>query len=97
MRLAAIHAFFRYVAMHALEHLEQAQRILGIPFKRTGTRPIDYLEADEITAVLGSVDRTARQGRRDYALLALLFNTGARVQEIVIWVPMISSSNRHHK
>jgi len=49
----------------------------------TGTRPIDYLESDEIAAVLGSVDRTARQGRRDYALLALLFNTGARVQEIV--------------
>ena len=83
MRLAAIHAFFRYVAIHTPEHLEQAQRILGIPFKRTGTRPIDYLESDEIAAVLGSVDRTARQGRRDYALLALLFNTGARVQEIV--------------
>jgi site-specific recombinase XerD len=95
VRLAAIHAFFRYVAMHAPEHLEQAQRILGIPFKRTGTRPIDYLEADEIAAVLGSIDRTARQGRRDYALLALLFNTGARVQEI--WMAVIFSSNRHRK
>jgi len=83
VRLAAIHAFFRYVAIHTPERIEQAQRILAIPFKRTGTRPIDYLDHDEISAVLGSVDRTAREGRRDYALLALLFNSGARVQEIV--------------
>src|ERR1700674_682129 len=83
VRLAAIHAFFRYVSFHTPERLEQAQRILGIPFKRTGTRPIDYLEYEEINAVLGSVDRTAHDGHRDYALLALLFNTGARAQVIV--------------
>ena len=83
VRLAAIHAFFRYVSFHTPERIEQAQRILGIPFKRTGTRPIEYLECEEISAVLGSVDRTARDGHRDYALLALLFNTGARAQEIV--------------
>jgi site-specific recombinase XerD len=83
VRLAAIHAFFRYVAVHAPEHIELAQRILGVPFKRTGTRPIDYLEYDEISAVLSSVDRSASDGRRDYALLALMFNTGARVQEVV--------------
>jgi site-specific recombinase XerD len=83
VRLAAIHAFFRYVAVHAPERIELAQRILGVPFKRTGTRPIDYLEYDEICAVLSSVDRSASEGRRDYALLALMFNTGARVQEIV--------------
>jgi len=83
VRLAAIHAFFRYVATHAPERLEQAQRILGVPFKRTRTGPIDYLEEDEIRAVLGCVPRTTRAGCRDYALLALFFNTGARVQEIV--------------
>ncbi len=83
VRLAAIHAFFRYVAIHAPERLEQAQRILGIPFKRTGTRPIDYLEYDEICAVLNCVDRSTADGLRDYALIAVMFNTGARVQEIV--------------
>jgi site-specific recombinase XerD len=83
VRLAAIHAFFRYVAIHTPERIEQAQRILGIPFKRTGTRPIDYLEYEEIAAVLNSVGRTTQEGSRDYALLALMFNTGARVQEIV--------------
>ena len=82
VRLAAIHAFFRYVAIYTPERIEQAQRILAIPFKRTGTRPIDHLDYDEISAVLGSVDRTAREGHRDYALLVLMFNSGARVQEI---------------
>jgi site-specific recombinase XerC len=41
------------------------------------------LEYDEIQAVLGSIDRTTADGRRDYVLLAIMFNTGARVQEIV--------------
>ena len=83
VRLAGIHAFFRYVAIQLPERIEQTQRILGIPFKRTGTRLIDYLDYEEIRAVLGSIDRTTREGRRDYALLALLFNLGARVQEVV--------------
>jgi integrase/recombinase XerD len=83
VRLSAIHAFFRYVGIHTPERIEQAQRILGIPFKRTGTQPIDYLEYDEVRAVLCSVNRATQEGRRDYALLALLFNTGARVQEVV--------------
>jgi hypothetical protein len=52
------------------ERIEQAQRILGIPFKRTGNRPIDYLEYDEICAVLSSIDRTRKCGLRDYTLLA---------------------------
>ena len=83
VRLAAVHAFFRYVAAHSPEYLEQAQRIVGIPFKRTGARPIDYLDYAEIQAVLHSIDRATAAGRRDYALVATMFNTGARVQEIV--------------
>jgi site-specific recombinase XerD len=83
VRLAAIHAFARYVSIQFPERLQQVQQILGVPFKRTGTRPIEYFEYDEIRAILGSVDRTKRYGRRDYALLALMFNSGARVQEIL--------------
>jgi site-specific recombinase XerD len=83
VRLAAIHAFFRYGAEAHPDRLEQCQRILAIPFKRSGTRPIEYLEYDEIAAVLATVDRSTRDGRRDYALVATLFNTGARVQEVV--------------
>jgi integrase/recombinase XerD len=83
VRLAAIHAFFRYASNHFPERLQQFQQILGIPFKRTATRSIDYFEYEEISAILRSVDRVTVSGRRDYALLGLMFNSGARVQEIV--------------
>lgn len=83
VRLAAIHAFFRYLATQGPEHLEQSQRLLAVPFKRARTRAVEYLDYDEIAAVLAAIDRTARDGQRDYALLVTMFNTGARVQEIV--------------
>lgn len=83
VRLAAIHAFFRYVCIHCPQHLQQAQQILAIPFKRASNRPIHYLQYQEILAVLESVNRRTPEGQRDYPLLALMFNTGARVQEIV--------------
>jgi len=83
VRLAALHAFFRYVAAHEPEQLARSQRILHIPFKRADHRAIDYLEYPELQAVLVAVDRSTAAGRRDYALLATLFNTGARVQELL--------------
>lgn len=52
VRLSAIHSFFRYLGGQYPEHLEQAQRILNIPFKRTGTRQIEHLESEEIQDVL---------------------------------------------
>jgi site-specific recombinase XerD len=83
VRLAAVHSFFRYLAARHPERLEQCQRILGVPFKRAHSRSIEYLEYDEIQAVLAAIERTTPDGRRDYALLATMFNTGARVQEML--------------
>jgi integrase/recombinase XerD len=83
VRLSAIHALFHFVASRNPEHLELAQRILGIPFKRARQRAIDYLEYEEIDAILKTINRESPQGSRDYALLAAMFNSGARVQEIV--------------
>lgn len=82
VRLSAIHAFFRFVAAQNPEHLDLAQRILGIPFKRTQQRAIDYLEYEDIDAILKTINRSTLQGSRDYALIATMFNTGGRVQEI---------------
>jgi len=82
VRLSAIHAFFHFVASRNPEYLELAQRVLGIPFKRARQRAIDYLEYDEIDTVLKTINRSTAQGSRDYALLATMFNTGGRVQEI---------------
>jgi integrase/recombinase XerD len=83
VRLAALHTFARFLAAQEPRYLEPAQRILGTPFKRARSRSIAYLEYEEIAAVLASVDRATRAGRRDYALVATMFNTGARVQEIL--------------
>lgn len=83
VRLSAIHSFFDYLGAEWPEHLDQARRILAITFKRTAHRTIDYLEAEELRMILEKIDRRNVWGRRDYALLALMFNTGARVQEIV--------------
>jgi site-specific recombinase XerD len=83
VRLSAIHSFFDYLGAGWPEHLEQAQRILAITFKRTDHRVIDYLDAEELRTILEQIDRHKAKGRRDYALLALMFNTGARVQEVV--------------
>ena len=83
-RLGAIHVFARFMAAHRPEHLGSLQQIIGMPFKRGGCEaPIEYLERDEMEALLNSIDRTSRLGRRDYALFALMFNTGARVQEVL--------------
>lgn len=83
VRLAAIHAFFRYLSARDPERMEQCQRVLGVPFKRAQARPVEYLEYEEINAVLCAIDRSTPDGRRDYALLATMFNTGARVQEVL--------------
>jgi site-specific recombinase XerD len=83
VRLSAFHSFFRYAATRYPDRLEQCQRILAIPFKRARQRTIEYLEYEEIQLVLAAVDQSTGDGRRDYALLAILFNTGARVQEIL--------------
>lgn len=83
VRLAGIHAFFRYLGAQYPEHLEHCQRILGIPFKRARARTIEYLEYEEIQTVLATIDRTTPDGQRDYALVVTMFNTGARVQELL--------------
>ena len=83
-RLAAVHTFARFLAAERPEHLGALQRILGIPFKRGAKEaPIEYLESGEVQALLNGIDRSSPSGQRDYTLFALMFNTGARVQEIL--------------
>lgn len=83
IRLAAIHSFFQYLATMFPQYINLSQQILSIPFKRTVTRTVEYLESQELKAVIDAVDRSKLDGLRDYTLLILMFNTGARVQEIV--------------
>jgi integrase/recombinase XerD len=82
-RLAAIHAFARYVAQNHPEHIQLCQQILALPFKRARQRTVEYLEAEEIRALLSEPNHSSPDGRRDRCLLLTFFNTGARVQEIL--------------
>lgn len=83
-RLAALHTFARFLATELPENIAELQRILAVPFKR-GARnaPIEYLEPVEVEALLKQIDRSTKVGQRDYALFALMLNTGARVQEVL--------------
>lgn len=84
IRLAAIHTLSRFLTSRHPDRVGQWQAIIAIPFKRGAQQvPTEYLEAADIKALLGTIDRTSGSGRRDYALFALLFNTGARVQEVL--------------
>lgn len=83
-RLAAMHSFGRFLIAEHPEYMDRLQQVVGLPFKRGGrTTPVEYLEEPEIEGVLNSINRDTPSGSRDYALFSLMFNTGARVQEIL--------------
>jgi site-specific recombinase XerD len=82
-RLTAVRSLFAFIAREEPALLEQCQQIRAIPLKRTEHRQVPYLEENEMQAVLDAVDINSRTGIRDRALLLLLYNTGARVSEIV--------------
>ena len=82
VRLAAIHSFFRYVALHAPEHSAVAQRVLAMPSKRYLRCPIAFLTPVEVDALLAAPDLTTWSERRDRALLMLAVQTGLRAAEL---------------
>lgn len=81
-RLAAFKSFFHYVAAMEPEHLLACQRILGIPMKKLARRPMSFFSAEGLHRLLSQPDTTTPRGRRDHALLVLLYDSAARVQEI---------------
>jgi site-specific recombinase XerD len=86
-RLAAVRSFFRFVADREPSAVAQCTAVLHIPTKKAPTAEIKYLDKDEITAILRQPDRSTLEGQRDHGLLALLYNTGARVQEALDLCP----------
>ena len=82
VRLAAVHSFFRMVAIRDPASVGVATRVLAIPAKRTDKRLLGYLSRPEMDALLNGHDLSQWAGRRDHALLLTLYNTGARVSEM---------------
>lgn len=83
VRLAAVRTFFRWLALRDPESVGIAARVLAIPVKRTEKKIVQGLSRAEVEALLATPDLTTWQGRRDHALLLTLYNTGARVSEMM--------------
>ena len=80
-RLAALRSFFRFVADREPLALAHCAEVLRIPTKQAPEPEICSLNEIEITAILAQPDQSKVFGRRDHVLLAVLYNTGARIQE----------------
>lgn len=82
-RLAAIHSFFRYVQAEEPSGIFNFQKIVAIPIKKTKKTVIDYLTVDAIKLLLAQPEKHTLKGRRDLTLISLLYDSGARVQELI--------------
>lgn len=81
-RLAVFRSFFHYVSTQAPETLHLCQKIFNIPTKKNRKQVMNYLSPEGLHLLLKQPDISTRQGRRDYALLTLLYDSAARVQEL---------------
>ncbi len=82
LRLAALHAFFRYIQLESPEYMELCSSILAIKSKKIPVTEINYLSIEGIKALLSMPNIDLLSERRDLAVLALMYDTGARIQEI---------------
>lgn len=81
-RLAALRAFFGYVALAEPAHALHCQRVLAIPSKRFERGIVEFLNDEEIEALLSAPDQATWIGRRDRAILLVAVQTGLRVSEL---------------
>ncbi len=81
-RLAALHAFFQYVAVSEPALALHCQRVLAIPSKRYERSPVEFVTEDESNALVAAPDPTTWIGRRDRTLLLMAVQTGLRNSEI---------------
>jgi len=86
-RLAALCSFFKFVADREPLAAAQCAAVLRIPTKKAPRSEVNYLDAEEVAAIMKQPDRSTLGGQRDHALFALLYNTGARIQEALDLCP----------
>ncbi|WP_322100857.1 site-specific integrase [Alistipes putredinis] len=86
-RYAAIRSFFRFMICEDPKHMSQWKDICTIRLKRASKKSISYLTIDAVKYLLEQIPKDTKHGRRDMTLLALMYHTGARVQEIIDLTP----------
>ena len=82
-RLACIHGFCRYVQIEDPIGLLSYQKLISIPMKKAPKPMVHYLTPDALKLILAQPDLSKASGRRDLTMLSALYDTGARVQELV--------------
>ncbi len=82
-RLAAIHSFFRYIQAEEPGGIFHFQKVINIPSKKAQKTIVEYLTAEAIKLLLEQPDKNTRKGRRDLTLISVLYDCGARVQELI--------------
>ena len=82
LRLTALRAFLKFAARRDVSSLYVIERALGVPMKRFERPMLGFLSREEMLAVMGQPGDTWTS-QRDHLLLAMLYNTGARVSEII--------------
>ncbi|TRM11473.1 tyrosine-type recombinase/integrase [Lentibacillus cibarius] len=82
-RLAAIKSFMEYVSYEYPEYSGTAQKIKSIPFRKIEKKEICYLTKEEMDSLLNSCETENSEGRRDYLMLLILYNSGMRVSEMI--------------
>lgn len=82
-RLAAIHSFFRYVQAEEPSGLFHFQKVIAIPSKKAKKTVVEHLTAEAMKLLLEQPDKSSLKGRRDLTLMSVLYDTGARVQELI--------------
>lgn len=86
-RLAAIHSFFKYLQYEDPKQLAQWQDVMSIKIKKSIQKSVNYISVDGIHLLLQQIPTDTKEGRRNLALIALLYDSGARVQELIDLVP----------
>jgi site-specific recombinase XerD len=81
-RLAVIKSFCRYTAVEQPDHLDQVTQVLAIRQKKTPAPQLDHLTGDEVKMLLTEPGTASARAIRDTVLLALAYDTAARVQEL---------------
>lgn len=86
-RYATIRSFYEYMMYEDPVHLSRWKSICSIRLKREERNSVKYLTVDGIKAVFEQIDTNTREGRRNLTLLSLMYNLGARVQEMIDLTP----------
>ena len=89
MRLAALHSFCRFLQYQNPEALYEWQRILSISMKKTGKSSVRHLTTDGVKLLLQQPNAKTHKGLRDLAILSLMYDTAARVSEIINLTPSL--------